>query len=197
MFVSLLSQFLLLLSPFPSKTGCRKACEPEPSAEWAVGTNRWLSPGSRTGSPSRPLWAWTCLPLIPILASSAFLALIPATRETSLVWRATRQPRSGTPPSCRLKVTTQPVSFRNPIPTYTPPPLLWHTRRLEPPGQGTVAPSFVLSLVVLISVLHFACPVCMGKNIHFHNGTVKVSNLFFFCTARRLLNRHYRILKEL
>lgn len=32
MFVSLLSQFLLLLSPFPSKTGCRKACEPEPSA---------------------------------------------------------------------------------------------------------------------------------------------------------------------
>lgn len=33
MFVSLLSQFLLLLSPFPSKTGCRKACEPVPSAE--------------------------------------------------------------------------------------------------------------------------------------------------------------------
>lgn len=32
MFVSLLSQFLLLLSPFPSKTGCPKACEPEPSA---------------------------------------------------------------------------------------------------------------------------------------------------------------------
>lgn len=32
MFVSLLSQFLLLLSPFPSKTDYRKACEPVPSA---------------------------------------------------------------------------------------------------------------------------------------------------------------------
>jgi hypothetical protein len=32
MFVSLLSQFLLLLSPFPFKTGCRKACELVPSA---------------------------------------------------------------------------------------------------------------------------------------------------------------------
>lgn len=32
MFVSLLSQFLLLLSPFPSKTDYRKACEPVPFA---------------------------------------------------------------------------------------------------------------------------------------------------------------------
>lgn len=116
MFVSLLSQFLLLLSPFPSKTGCRKACEPEPSAEWAVGTNRLWSPGSRTGNPSRPPWAWTCLPLTPILASSAFLALIPVIRETSLAWQATPLPRSGTPPNCRLKVTNPACLLPEPDP---------------------------------------------------------------------------------
>lgn len=124
-----LSQFLLLLSPFPSKTGCRKACEPEPFAAWAVGTNPWWSPGSRTGSPCHPRWVWTCPPLTPILASSAFLALIPVIRETSLVWRVIPLPRSGTPPSYRLKVTTQPVSFQNthhPNPHYSPSLLLAH-----------------------------------------------------------------------
>lgn len=45
MFVSLLSQFLLLLSPFPSKTGCQKACEPEPSAALVLETRHWWSPG--------------------------------------------------------------------------------------------------------------------------------------------------------
>ena len=111
MFVSLLSQFLLLLSPFPFKTGCQKACELVPSAAWVLGIRRWWFPGSRMGNRWRLPWASTCRPLIPILVSSAFLVLTRAILETSLAWQATLRLRSGTPPSYRSKVTTQPVSF--------------------------------------------------------------------------------------
>lgn len=191
MFVSLLSQFLLLLSPFPSKTGCRKACEPEPSAAWAVGTNRWLSPGSRTGSPSRPRWAWTSLPLTPILASSAFLALTPATRGTSLAWRATPLPRSGTPPSCRSKVTTQPVSLQDPIPTHTTSVALAHASTGTPRSRYccTLFCSFTRSF----GILHFACLVCIGRGIHFHHRARTPRNVS--CTARGLLIQHRHFFK--
>lgn len=40
-----ISQFLPLSSPFPFKTGSRKACEPVRCAALAPATNRWSSPG--------------------------------------------------------------------------------------------------------------------------------------------------------
>lgn len=70
----------------------------------------------------------------------------------------------------------EPVSYPQP---HTPPTyrcFLAHAPTGTPRSRYCCTIFFVISLVVLITVLHFACLVCnIGKDIHFHSLVVRVS----------------------